>query len=78
MTLSEIQMVTSSYGWQPIESKNPYMLSFRHEEDAHLRMNVYTSKMTVTIQSSQYDGGIIANCKNVTMETLEDMCMSRM
>lgn len=78
MPTKDIITIANAYRWTQIESKNPYMLSFRHEEDAHLRMNVYFTRMTVTIQSLQYEGGMVANLKDVDMESFEDICMNRM
>ncbi len=36
--------------WEEVESKNPYMLSFVNDKPG-LRVNVYFTRMTVTVQS---------------------------
>ena len=45
----------SSYGWNKIESKNEYMISFRQEE-TNKRMNVYNTG-TITIQNPTTGNG---------------------
>lgn len=49
MNIEEIKNLAGAYSWLPIESKNKYMISFKHEE-TEARMNIYFTTMTITIQ----------------------------
>ncbi len=46
--LKNMKELAVAYGWQPIDSKNKYMISFVKGE---WRLNIYFTTMTVTKQS---------------------------
>lgn len=51
MNKEETIGLAGAYGFILIEPiKNPYMLSFRQEEEGRIRINVYFTTGTVTIQ----------------------------
>lgn len=50
-TTENLTELAGAYGWNPIESKNKYMISFRRDENPE-RMNIYFTTMTVTIDKS--------------------------
>lgn len=66
--MTEIEQLISAYGYEPIESKNPYMRSYANEEK---RINYYFTSGTVTVQRFDRIGGCIS-IKNATAETVED------
>ena len=60
-------------GWTDLGvQKNPYMLSFVHEEKPD-RINVYFTTMTVTRQNRNIKNGFCHTYKNVTLEELESL-----
>lgn len=70
MPTEEIKNMVSAYGWVDLgPQKNPYMISFRHDE-SHLRMNVYFTTMSVTIQHPDRH---ILSFRDVGVEQLEDI-----
>lgn len=59
-----------SYGWQPMPSKNPYMLSFEKvDAKEYTRMNYYFSTGTMTVQNDTI--GIVTTRDVGSLETLE-------
>ncbi len=68
-TLEEIIPLIKAYGWVDLgQQRNPYMVSFVHEEYGD-RMNVYFTTMTITVQPKS--GGSCDTYKNVSMDFLE-------
>lgn len=69
----EINQLCAAYGFESIHSKNPHMISFAKEsDDGRLRLNIYFSTMTVTLQSDTIG---IVTWKNVDMQRLEQLLM---
>lgn len=60
--LTELAIALS---WGPIESKNPYMISFKRNDE---RLNYYFTTGTVTVQSPD---GIPRTQKDITLDILE-------
>jgi len=61
----EIKELLTALGWTDLgQQKNPYMMSFIYNG---VRMNVYFTTMTVTVQSSLG----IKTYRDVTLEELE-------
>ena len=60
--------LASAYGWILIESKNPYMISFKKEEDCGIRINVYFTKMTITVQDKENP----TECKTYYQQSILD------
>lgn len=46
----KIEQIAEAYGWFKVHSKNPYMISFKQEEDPTVRINFYFTTRTVTAQ----------------------------
>lgn len=51
--------------WGPIVSKNPYMISFKRNDE---RLNYYFTSGTMTVQSETKP---IRTLKNTTLDTIE-------
>lgn len=50
----KIKLLCEGMGWIDLgPQKNPYMMSFVPEETSTIRMNIYFTTMTVTIQKSR-------------------------
>lgn len=70
----EIKELCEGMGWiEILPQKNPVMISFRPEENDRIRMNIYFTRMTVTIQSKDKPMGFCETYKDVTMEKLESI-----
>lgn len=65
----QITDLCEAFSWLPIHSKNPYMLSFVKEE-TNQRLNVYFTRMTVTLDDEERRQH---HHRNVTLEQLELM-----
>lgn len=64
-TKDQFTELAIALSWGPIESKNPYMISFKREDE---RLNYYFTTGTVTVQSP---AGIPRTQKDITIEKLE-------
>lgn len=70
--IDQIRSLASALGWIEIRPQNnPYMISFRSEENKDIRVNVYFTKMTVTVQSAELQNCIVY--KSVNMQKFEDI-----
>lgn len=68
--MENAQEILNSYGWLEIESRNPYMKSFRKEETRR-RLNFYYTTNTFTID---YEDGTCKVHRQVdTPEKLEEI-----
>ena len=68
--IEEINKLANALGYLSIPSKNVYMLSFRREEDGDKRINIYFTKMTVSVQS---ETTVAQYFYNVSLNELEDI-----
>ena len=65
----ELKLLCEGLGWIDLgEQRNPYMISFAPEEHINIRMNIYYTTMTVTIQKSNR---FCETYKNVGYKELE-------
>ncbi len=70
----EIKMFCEGMGWKEIlPRRNPVMISFRPEENYRVRLNVYYTTMTVTIQDRDSSRGFCETYRDVTMDMLEKL-----
>lgn len=68
----QVTQLAEAYGYVLIEpQKNPYMISFKKEEDPIWRINVYYTTMTVQVQN--YKNGEMAIYKQVDISDFEDI-----
>lgn len=67
MNKHEIISTAGSVDWEPVDSPNPLMLSFRNEIDG-ARANIYFTTGTVTIQRGSED---CKTYRNITIDQLE-------
>lgn len=69
-TIEQIAALCETFGWVSMgKQKNPYMISFRHEE-TNRRINIYFTRMTVTIEDSN---GFQRHHKEVSLIKLEEL-----
>lgn len=69
----EIKELCEGMGWiEILPRKNPVMISFYPEEKKNIRMNIYFTTMTVTVQGKS-DNGFCETYRGVTMEKLESI-----
>ncbi len=69
MEKREIRELCQAFGFLPIFSRNPFMISFRQEE-TNRRLNIYFTNMTVTIEDKNHRQ---SHHRNVTLEELEKL-----
>ena len=71
-TKQNIVSLLSAYGWiEIIPVRNPWMLSFIKEESSEIRINVYYSTMTTTVQIKTDNKQFIY--KNQSLDDLENV-----
>lgn len=72
-TKKKINELAGALGWILIEpQKNPYMISFKLEESDEIRINIYFTTMTVTVQS-RASFGSCKTFKEVDLNLLEQI-----
>lgn len=67
----KIDELIKTYGWQPIESKNQYMVSYVNEANTK-RINYYFTSHTIQIQDKEKPRDPGKVLKNVDPEMLEN------
>ena len=68
---TNIKLLCEGMGWIDLgPQRNPYMMSFIPEERSNIRMNIYFTTMTVTIQKSHR---FCETYKNVGFAQLEKL-----
>lgn len=65
----QVKELAHAYGWFDVVSKNPWMVSFKHPEDNNIRLNVYHTVMTITVQWN----GECETYKRQTLSSFEDI-----
>lgn len=69
---ADFKELASAYGYTTIKpEKNPFMFSFKKEEDPNARINVYYTTMTVTVQYK--DGQKMKSFREVDIDTFEEI-----
>jgi len=67
----QIKLLCEGMGWVDLgKQKNPYMMSFIPEESSAIRMNIYFTTMTVTVQKRNR---FCETYRNVGLEELENI-----
>ncbi len=68
----EIKALCEGMGWiEILPKKNPVMISFHPEEKDNIRMNIYFTTMTVTIQDKNNSRGFCETHRDCNIEKLE-------
>ncbi len=71
--LEQIKELCEGLGWVDLgQQKNPYMISFIHEEKKD-RINIYYTTMTVTRQNRSSGNGFCQTYREVDLEKLEEI-----
>lgn len=71
-TIQELENLAKSYGFLRVYPEpNKYMVSFRDEEKKIYRINVYFTKMTVTVQSIHNTG--CETYRDINMQDFENI-----
>lgn len=71
-TIKQIETLAKSFGFLRVYPEpNKYMISFRDEEKQIYRINVYFTKMTVTVQSTKNTG--CETYRDVNIEDFENI-----
>lgn len=73
--IEDMKNLVKAYSWIEIPSKNPIMYSFRHEE-RKIRMNIYFTTMTITLQGESVCGNFISY-HDVNIKLLEQIARGK-
>lgn len=69
----QIKELAEAMGWiEIVPQTNQYMISFKNAEQYAYRINIYFTRMSVTVQSSS-KWGLIENLKDVSLKQLEEL-----